>query len=60
MKDTLATDLGSVVDEAIRYLAAVDAFRALNCEPSWRPESAPIASSTPIEPRDVRVEKSAH
>jgi hypothetical protein len=28
-----------LIDEVTRYLAAVELFRSLGCEPSWRPES---------------------
>jgi hypothetical protein len=29
----------TVAEEAQRYLAVVDAFRAEGCEPDWRPET---------------------
>jgi len=34
-----------LIDEVTRYLAAVELFRSLGCEPVWRPEStrAPVA-----------------
>ena len=28
-----------LIDEITRYLATVELFRSLGCEPSWRPES---------------------
>jgi hypothetical protein len=31
-------DVQVLLDEARRYLAAVDTFRAEGCRPSWRPE----------------------
>lgn len=35
----------TLADEVARYLAAIDVFRALDCEPRWRPEIVP--SDTP-------------
>jgi hypothetical protein len=32
-------DITALVEEIRRYLAAVDAFRAVGCEPSWRRDS---------------------
>jgi hypothetical protein len=29
----------TIAEEAQRYLAVVDAFRAEGCEPDWRPET---------------------
>jgi hypothetical protein len=37
MKDRI--DITALVEEIRRYLAAVEAFRALGCEPTWRAES---------------------
>jgi hypothetical protein len=45
-----------LVEEVGRYLAAVDLFRELACEPTWRPElapepprpSAPLAKPAPL------------
>jgi hypothetical protein len=34
-------DSEALVEEIGRYLAAVDLFRALECEPTWRPERSP-------------------
>jgi hypothetical protein len=31
-------DTRSLIDEIVRYLAAVDLFRAQGCEPTWRPD----------------------
>ena len=28
-----------LIEEIARYLAAVELFRSVGCEPSWRPES---------------------
>ena len=30
----------ALIDEIVRYLAAVDVFRAEACEPTWLPEPA--------------------
>jgi hypothetical protein len=38
-------DLDALLDEIARYLAAVDAFRAAACEPTWRPEPVAAASA---------------
>ena len=38
MNDKLDTRAGGLIDEIGRYLAAVDAYRAAGCEPTWRPE----------------------
>jgi hypothetical protein len=32
----MAIDIQTLVDEILRYLAAVDAFREEGCEPRWR------------------------
>lgn len=46
--------------EITRYLAAVDVYRALQCEPTWLPESMPCV--TPVEHPPVCAEHapSAH
>lgn len=38
MKEFLHIDAEALADEASRYLAAVEAFRAERCEPMWRAE----------------------
>jgi hypothetical protein len=35
-----------LTEEVGRYLAAVDLFRAENCEPTWRPEPGQEAART--------------
>jgi hypothetical protein len=35
---TYHIDIEALLDEIRRYLAAVDAFRAAGCEPTWRPD----------------------
>jgi hypothetical protein len=37
-------DVRTLLAEARRYLAAVDAFRAESCEPHWRLEREPAPS----------------
>ena len=41
-------DLTALIEEIGRYLAAVDLFRALDSEPTWRPEA--LRTGVPIEP----------
>ena len=51
-------DSDELLDEVARYLAAVDAFRAEGCEPSWRREAADPAVTVEQflrERRDHRV-----
>lgn len=38
VNQTLDIDIDALLGEIARYLAAVDAFRAVACEPTWRPE----------------------
>lgn len=55
------TDARKLIEEIDRYLAAVDLFRAENCEPSWRPElQLEIAQATKpaalgLQPSDVQL-----
>jgi hypothetical protein len=37
---TYQIDIAALVEEIHRYLAAVDAFRAAGCRPSWRTDPA--------------------
>ena len=46
MKEQTRIDSEALMVEIARYLAAVDTFRAANCEPVWRPELE--SSSDPI------------
>jgi len=48
-----------LLDEIERYLAAVEVFRALGCEPAWRPESDPSAVAIDAERRTAQT-TSAH
>jgi hypothetical protein len=41
-------DLRLLLGEARRYLAAVDAFRAEDCEPAWRREREPAPEAEPF------------
>lgn len=38
MNEEFAIDYQALVREIERYLAAVDLYRAEDCEPTWRPE----------------------
>jgi hypothetical protein len=35
---TYEIDITALIDEIQRYLAAVDAFHAAGCRPTWRPD----------------------
>lgn len=49
-----------LIDEIERYLAAVELFRGLGCEPAWRPEVARSADErTPAAPGGEHI-RSAH
>ena len=37
---TYEIDIAALIEEIQRYLAAVDAFRAAGCRPTWRPDPA--------------------
>jgi hypothetical protein len=39
MREQPHIDAQALADEIMRYLAAVDAFRMVGCEPTWWPES---------------------
>ena len=60
MDDTHITDAEQLIDEVVRYLAAVDAFRAANCEPTWRPEYGHFTSAGEPERLLRTIENSAH
>ena len=55
------SDTQKLLEEIDRYLAAVDLFRAENCEPTWRPElhqDAParsVAARSQRLPSDIRL-----
>ena len=47
--DTMLDQQTDLIDEVTRYLAAVELFRSVGCEPSWRPESIrPPATDEPL------------
>jgi hypothetical protein len=37
---TYQIDIAALIEEIERYLAAVDAFRAAGCKPTWRTDPA--------------------
>jgi hypothetical protein len=41
VNEQLLIDIEALAEEVDRYLAAVDLFRAEDCEPTWRVESQP-------------------
>ena len=48
-----------LIEEIARYLATVDVFRSVGCEPTWRPESvrpAPLLE----QPRPAVLARRAH
>jgi len=47
VNEQLLIDIEALLEEIDRYLGAVDLFRVLECEPTWRPEHA-SESSRPI------------
>jgi hypothetical protein len=55
-KDERQDDL---MDEISRYLATVEVFRSVGCEPHWRPESVrPLRVTEP--PRSPKLARRAH
>lgn len=38
MRELRDIDIDALMREIARYLAAIDAFRAAACEPTWQPE----------------------
>ena len=40
-----STDKPELIDEIATYLSAVELFRELGCEPTWRPESTPLPAT---------------
>jgi hypothetical protein len=44
MNELIHIDRKELFLEIARYLAAVDLYRAENCEPTWRPESRPCVA----------------
>jgi hypothetical protein len=60
MDDAIATGTDSLTDEIARYLAAVELFRSLGCEPCWLPEATTRPAAPQVEPPPVAVVRSAH
>jgi hypothetical protein len=56
---TTRVDTEKLFDEIARYLAVVDAFRKVDCEPTWRQETVSVALPPSVL---LRVEhlRSAH
>ena len=48
-----------LIEEITRYLATVDVFRAVGCEPTWRPETVRPAP-LPEQPRPAVLARRAH
>lgn len=49
-----------LLDEVARYLATVELFRSLGCEPQWRPESTRLQAADEPVPATARTAPSAH
>ena len=61
MNEELGTDAETLTEEVARYLAAVDAFRAEDCEPTWRPELEPaVTDAAAVATAIAGIERSAH
>ena len=60
VNDLLSIDPSTLIDEVTRYLAVVDVFRDLNCEPTWRAEFEAATAAPESAPRNSRIERSAH
>jgi len=48
-----------LIEEITRYLATVDVFRSVGCEPTWRPETVRPAP-LPEQPRPAVLARRAH
>jgi hypothetical protein len=46
MKEQTPIDSKELIREIVRYLSAVDVFRAAGCEPKWRPEPTATTAGT--------------
>lgn len=58
MDDIVTIDVAKLFEEIGRYLAAVDTFRAADCEPTWLAEVAPCqASEEGVQVRTERVSR---
>jgi hypothetical protein len=48
-----------LIEEIARYLAAVELFRSVGCEPRWLPETAPRPEAITAPPQSEQL-TSAH
>ena len=60
MNELIHIDRKELFLEIARYLAAVDLYRAEQCEPTWRPESRPFVASDARPRARVKPAPSAH
>lgn len=61
MPEEFQIDPEALDEEIARYLAAVDAFRAADCEPTWRAELLPrVPETLTTDAPRAEVERSAH
>jgi hypothetical protein len=54
------TNAEKLIEEIDRYLTAVDLFRALDCEPTWRLDVTPAVPGVEPAPALGRHAPSAH
>jgi hypothetical protein len=59
MNDELTIDGNTLAEEIGRYLAAVELFRALGCEPRWLPEAVRPGATT-VERPSVAIVRRTH
>jgi hypothetical protein len=60
VNEQLPIDTEALVEEVGRYLAAVDLFRAVECEPTWRPEPDRLSAAPDLVPARAPRTPSAH
>lgn len=60
MNEQICIDDKALFLEITRYLAAVDLYRALHCEPTWLPESTPYVKPVELLPAPAEHAPSAH
>jgi hypothetical protein len=60
MNEQLPIDAEVLIDEITRYLAVVEVFRAVDCEPTWRPESASLRADAKTATALVQHAPTAH
>ena len=48
MTERFHIDTDRLIGEISRYVAAVEAFRAAGCEPTWQPEAAALSVHLPV------------